>query len=94
MQTNLKAAVVPYKDIQKKDAVNDTVNESKAEIENVPFYWWLLPLLLGMVGGIIGYLALRKRDKDTGIMILALGLLLDALILAPLYQVLVTSIKG
>ena len=47
-------------------------------------WWYLLPIFLGVIGGIIAYLALRKDDREKakkcmylGLILLAVGILLE-----------------
>ena len=47
-------------------------------------WWYLLPILLGIIGGIIAYFALRRDDREKakkcmylGLILLAVGIILD-----------------
>ena len=47
-------------------------------------WWYLLPIFLGIIGGIIAYFAIRKDDRQKakkclylGLMLLAVGILVD-----------------
>ena len=47
-------------------------------------WWYLLPIFLGIIGGIIAYFALRKDDHEKaknciylGLILLAVGILLE-----------------
>jgi len=47
-------------------------------------WWYLLPIFLGVIGGIIAYFALRKDDREKakrcmylGLILLAVGILLE-----------------
>ena len=47
-------------------------------------WWYLLPIFLGIIGGIIAYFALRKDDREKakkcmylGLILLAVGILLE-----------------
>ena len=49
-------------------------------------WWYLLPIFLGIVGGIIAYFAIRKDDRPKakkciylGLILLAVGILVDVL---------------
>lgn len=41
----------------------------------VPGTWWLLPLVLGWIGGIIAWIALRRRDPRLAAMMFVAGIL-------------------
>ena len=47
-------------------------------------WWYLLPIFLGIIGGIIAYFAIRKDDREKakkciylGLILLAVGIVLD-----------------
>ena len=47
-------------------------------------FWYLLPIFLGIIGGIIAYFALRRDDREKakkclylGLILLAVGIILD-----------------
>ena len=47
-------------------------------------WWYLLPIFLGIIGGIIAYFALRRDDREKakkcmylGLILLAVGIILD-----------------
>ena len=47
-------------------------------------WWYLLPILLGIIGGIIAYFALRRDDREKakkcmylGLILLAVGIIVD-----------------
>ena len=47
-------------------------------------WWYLLPILLGIIGGIIAYFAIRRDDREKakkcmylGLILLAVGIILD-----------------
>jgi len=47
-------------------------------------WWYILPILFGIIGGIIAYFAIRKDDRQKakkclylGLMLLAVGILVD-----------------
>ena len=47
-------------------------------------WWYLLPIFLGIIGGIIAYFALRRDDREKakkciylGLILLALGIIID-----------------
>ena len=42
-------------------------------------WWYLLPIFLGIIGGIIAYFALRKDDRQKAKKCLYLGLILGAI---------------
>ena len=50
-------------------------------------WWYLLPIFLGIIGGIIAYFAIRKDDREKakkclylGLILLALGIIIDILL--------------
>ena len=50
-------------------------------------WWYLLPIFLGVIGGIIAYFALRRDDREKakkcmylGLILLAVGILLEILL--------------
>ncbi len=51
-------------------------------------WWYLLPIFLGIIGGIIAYFALRKDDRDkakkcmyVGLALFAIGIIVDVAVL-------------
>ena len=42
-------------------------------------WWYLVPILFGLLGGIIGYFALRRDDPEKAKKCLYLGLILTAI---------------
>jgi hypothetical protein len=48
---------------------------------SVSWGWWLLPILFSILGGLIGWAALKNRSKGTATGILILGLVLFVLTL-------------
>jgi hypothetical protein len=47
-------------------------------------WWYLLPILLGIIGGLIAYFAIRNDDREKakkcmylGLILLAVGIILD-----------------
>jgi len=44
--------------------------------ERVSNWWWLVPILLTWIGGIIAYFAVRKRDSDKARNMLIAGIVL------------------
>jgi len=47
-------------------------------------WWYLLPIFLGIIGGVIAYFALRRDDREKakkcmylGLILLAVGIILD-----------------
>ena len=51
-------------------------------------WWYLLPIFLGIIGGIIAYFALRKDDREkakkcmyVGLVLFAIGIIVDLVIL-------------
>ena len=54
-------------------------------------WWYLLPIFLGIIGGIIAYFALRNDDREKakkclylGLILLAVGIVIDVLLTGPL----------
>ena len=56
-------------------------------------WWYLLPIFLGIIGGIIAYFALRNDDREKakkclylGLILLAVGIIIDVFLdgLAPI----------
>jgi len=45
-------------------------------------WWYLVPILFGIIGGIIGYFALRRDDLQKAKKCLYIGLILTAIIFA------------
>ena len=43
--------------------------------ENVSAAWWLLPIFLAWIGGIVGYFALKDRNRSTATHILIFGII-------------------
>ena len=50
--------------------------------------WYLLPIFIGMIGGIVGYLAIRKDDPQKaknciyiGIVMMVIGIIFNILLL-------------
>ena len=50
--------------------------------------WYLLPIFIGMIGGIIGYLAIRKDDPQKaknciyiGIVMMVIGIIFNVILL-------------
>ena len=49
-------------------------------------WWYLLPIFLGIIGGVIAYFALRRDDREKakkcmylGLILLAVGIILESL---------------
>ncbi|HYC11739.1 MAG TPA: zinc-ribbon domain-containing protein [Nitrososphaerales archaeon] len=42
--------------------------------EHVSAAWWLLPIFLAWIGGLVGYLVLKDRNRSTAIRILIFGI--------------------
>ena len=42
-------------------------------------WWYLVPILFGLIGGIIGYFALRKDDREKAKKCLYIGLILTVI---------------
>ena len=53
-------------------------------------WWYLLPIFLGIIGGIIGYFALRNDDREKAKKCLYLSLILGAI--GILFQILFAEI--
>jgi len=68
--------------IEKTQAPSMNLSES----ESSPF-WWVLPLLFGLLGGIIGYVALRDEDADRGTHILIFGIIWSVVLYFVYYQI-------
>ena len=52
-------------------------------------WWYLLPIFLGIIGGIIAYFALRKDDPEkakkcmyVGLVLFAIGIIVDVAVLS------------
>jgi hypothetical protein len=48
-------------------------------VQQTSLWWYLLPVLLGIVGGVIGYLFLRKIDPKRAADLLLTGLIFNAI---------------
>ena len=68
--------------IEKTQAPSMNLSES----ESSPF-WWVLPLLFGLLGGIIGYVAPRDEDADRGTHILIFGIIWSVVLYFVYYQI-------
>ena len=53
-------------------------------------WWYLLPIFLGIIGGVIAYFALRKDDRQKAKKCLYLGLILGSI--GAFFQILFASI--
>jgi len=47
--------------------------------QKTSWLWWLLPILLGIIGGIIGFLFVRGKDSIKARNILIVGAVISAL---------------
>ena len=50
------------------------ISENQSEVSKPSGAWYLVPLFLGIIGGIIGYLAVKDEDKKMANNLLYLGL--------------------
>ena len=48
-------------------------NESANQLEKPSALWYLVPFLFGIIGGIVGYLGTKERDKGTADSLLIFG---------------------
>lgn len=42
-------------------------------------WWYLVPLIFGIIGGVISYYAIKKQDKEFANALLVVGILITAL---------------
>ena len=47
--------------------------------QKTSWLWWLLPILLGIIGGIIGFLFVRGKDSTKARNLLIVGAVISAL---------------
>ena len=54
---------------------HETITENPFEkrYKKRPYLWYLLPLFLGIVGGVIAYLIIKKNEPQTGKYCLIIG---------------------
>ena len=67
----------------KRNQVEEPLETVEIEIKRSN-WWYLLPIFLGIIGGIIAYFALRRDDREKakkcmylGLILLAVGIILD-----------------
>ncbi len=53
--------------------------EASQQRRSVPIYWWLLAVFLGVFGGLVGWLALRRSNPQGAKMVLLAGILVTVL---------------
>ncbi|CAG0948791.1 MAG: hypothetical protein OIN86_13010 [Candidatus Methanoperedens sp.] len=56
------------------------MSRHKKNNSKIRYLWYLLPIFFGLVGGILGYMILRKMNKD-----IAQGLLIVSIVTIPLF---------
>jgi hypothetical protein len=53
-------------------------------VENVGLYWWILPIVLTWLGGVISFLVLRKKNFKTARNMLIVGIVWAVIIIPTL----------
>jgi len=88
----LRELILSGKIIGSLDMVNNVfVKEHIATVTTKgkpPSYWYLVPILLGVLGGIAGYFAVKDEDKTMANNLIALGIVSTILSLLLLYLLL------
>jgi uncharacterized membrane protein len=56
------------------------VPNKEREVQRTSWAWWLLPILFGLVGGIIGWTLNRYKNPDNAKKILWLGISVEIII--------------
>ena len=54
--------------------------------------WYLLPIFIGMIGGIIGYLAIRKDDPQKAKNCIYIGIVM--MIIGIIFNVILLGVEG
>ena len=54
--------------------------------------WYLLPIFIGMIGGIIGYLAIRKDDPQKAKNCIYIGIVM--MVIGIIFNVIVLGVEG
>jgi uncharacterized membrane protein len=57
-----------------------SVPKKEREVQRTSWAWWLLPILFGLVGGIIGWTLNRYKNPDNAKKILWLGISVEIII--------------
>jgi hypothetical protein len=74
--------------------VYENPNKEAAETINKPSkLWYLLPILLGIIGGIVGYIAIKDKDRKMAknLLIIGVAILIIQTILSGLAYTLMSS---
>ncbi|MBI2655736.1 hypothetical protein HYX06_04930 [Candidatus Woesearchaeota archaeon] len=50
------------------------------DIEKTSMLWYSLPILFGLIGGIIGYFLLRKQDRNTAKTLIWIGVVVTLIV--------------
>ena len=54
--------------------------------------WYLLPIFIGMIGGIIGYLAIRKDDPQKAKNCIYIGIVM--MVIGVIFNVILLGVEG
>ena len=70
------------KDIKEQYRQKKIITKKEPKVRKKPSNWWyLLPILLSVIGGIIGYFLFRNRNKDFAKRLLIIGFIMFAVLI-------------
>ena len=67
------------RELEEKMEKMKSLEEGKKKTKS-HWIWYLLPVLLGLIGGIIGFFIFRKKDKSKALTLLGIGIIITTIL--------------